>query len=52
MRSERWTENPEDEGSTPSWPTNIKDSNSKILFAGSNPVFFQKRIGAMVDAID
>ena len=52
MRSERWSEEPEDEGSTPSWPTNIKTVTAKILFAGSNPVFSQKRIGAIVDAID
>ena len=32
MRSERWSEEPEDEGSTPSWPTNIKDSDSKNSF--------------------
>ena len=29
-----------------------KTVTAKILFVGSNPVFFQKRIGAMVDAID
>lgn len=52
MRSERWTENPEDEGSTPSWPTKRKTVTAKSCLQVRILCSLQWRIGAMVDAID
>ena len=37
MRSERWTENPEGEGSTPSWPTILRSFMSKIKHRKARP---------------
>ena len=46
MQSERWTENPEDEGSTPSWPTNILIFNTVLKLCGG--VGIGRRLGLKI----